>query len=124
MCYFPSNILCPCTNYSYKLITPLIDQPYPHTNAYFYSFVPHTIVSAWNSLHQQHVTALAVLLLNTTLIIIIIIIIINKHNLLIINKLCLFIATQPTLAHAIYCVSFAQHKCFIDKKKERSVCVA
>ena len=29
---------------------------YARTNASFYSFVPHTI-SAWNSLHQQHVTA-------------------------------------------------------------------
>ena len=57
MCYFPSDIFCPRTNYSHRTNHSLvIDQPYARTNAYFYSFVPHTI-SAWNSLHQQHVTA-------------------------------------------------------------------
>ena len=78
-CYFPSDILCPRTNYSLRTNHSLvIDQPYACTNAYFYSFVPHTI-SAWNSLHQLHVTAPSV---SATLIIII--------------RLCLFIATLPT----------------------------
>ena len=54
MCYFPSDILCPRTNYSHRTNHSLvIDQPNART---LYSFVPHTI-SAWNSLHQQHVTA-------------------------------------------------------------------
>ena len=57
MCYFPPDILCPRTNYSVRTNHSLvIDQPYARTNAYFYSFVPHTI-STWNSLHQLHVTA-------------------------------------------------------------------
>ena len=56
MCYFPPDILCPRTNYSVRTNHSLvIDQPYARTNAYFYSFVPHTI-STWNSLHQLHVT--------------------------------------------------------------------
>ena len=56
----------------------VIDQPYARRNAYFYSFVPHTI-SAWNSLHQLHVTAPSVSAFKSTLI-----------------MLCLFIATPPT----------------------------
>ena len=53
MCYFPPDILCPRTNYSVRTNHSLvIDQPYARTNAYFYSFVPHTI-STWNSLHQH-----------------------------------------------------------------------
>ena len=57
LAYFPSDILCPRTNYCLRTNHSLvIDQPYARTNAYFYSFVPHTI-SAWNSLHLQHVTA-------------------------------------------------------------------
>ena len=43
MSYFPSDILCPRTNYNLRTNHSLvIDQPYAHTNAYFYSFVPHT----------------------------------------------------------------------------------
>ena len=57
MCYFPSDILCPRSNYSNRTNHSLvINQPFAHTNAYYYSFVPHTI-SAWNSLHEEHVTA-------------------------------------------------------------------
>ena len=57
MYYFPSDILCLHTNYSLRTNHSLvIDQTYARTSAYFYSFVPHTI-SAWNSLHQLHVTA-------------------------------------------------------------------
>ena len=57
MCYFSPDILCPRTNYSVRTNHSLvIDQPYARTNAYFYSFVPHTI-STWNLLHQLHVTA-------------------------------------------------------------------
>ena len=34
MCYFPSDILCPHTNYSLRTNHSLvIDQPYAHTNA-------------------------------------------------------------------------------------------
>ena len=57
MCYFPSDILCPRSNYSNGTNHSLANnQPFTHTNAYYYSFVPHTI-SAWNSLHEEHVTA-------------------------------------------------------------------
>ena len=45
--YFP----CHCT-----FIDNIISQPFAHTNAYYYSFVPHTI-SVWNSLCEAHVTA-------------------------------------------------------------------
>ena len=99
-----SGILCPRTNYSVRT-----NQPYARTNAYFNSFVPHTI-STWNSLHQLHVTAPSV------------------SALIIIIRLCLFIYSTHILiyivigAHSIsscYCVSFAQHKCFIDKKKKK-----
>ena len=49
MCYFPSDILCPRSNNSNRTNHSLvINQPFAHTNAYYYSFVPHTI-SAWNS---------------------------------------------------------------------------
>jgi len=58
MCYFPSDILCPCSNYSNRANHSLvINQPFAYTNAY--SSVPHTI-SAWNSLHEEHVTASSV----------------------------------------------------------------
>ena len=44
MCYFPSDILCTLTNYSLRTNHSLVlDQPYARANAYFYSFVPHTI---------------------------------------------------------------------------------
>jgi len=62
MCYFPSDILCPCSNYSDRTNHSLvINQPFAHTNAYHYSFVPHTKFCmeqniAWNSLHEEHVT--------------------------------------------------------------------
>ena len=50
MCYFPSDILCPRTNYSHRTNHSLaIDQPYACTNAYFYSFVPHTIGQVENA---------------------------------------------------------------------------
>ena len=50
MCYFPSDILCPRTNYSHRTNHSLvIDQPYARTNAYFYSFVLHTIGQVENT---------------------------------------------------------------------------
>ena len=42
--YFSADILCPCSNYINRTNhSLLINQPFPHTNAYYYSYVPHTI---------------------------------------------------------------------------------
>ena len=115
MCYFPPDILCPRTNYSVRTNHSLvIDQPYARTNAYFYSFVPHTI-STWNSLHQIHVTAPSVSAFKYYF----------NYNYQVMLIYCysthilIYIVIGAHSVSSCYCVSFAQHKCFIDKKKTK-----
>ena len=53
LCYFPSNIITSRPNVSKRTDRQLLlHQPFAHTNAYMYSFVP-----IWNSLPESVVTA-------------------------------------------------------------------
>ncbi len=57
LCYFPSvpelRVGCPSLRTSHPLQLKL---PLAHTNAYHYSFFPHTM-SAWNSLVNPHINS-------------------------------------------------------------------
>ena len=60
LCYFPSDILCPRTNYySHRTNHSLSIATFCPHKLMLITFVPHT-TSAWNSLHQDHVIAPAV----------------------------------------------------------------
>jgi len=57
LCYFPENIFEFRPNHHTRSTNPLtLKQPFARTNAFYYSFVPHTI-SLWNSLSYSQVTA-------------------------------------------------------------------
>ena len=57
LCYFPDNIFEFRPNHHTRSTNPLtLKQPFARTNAFYYSFVPHTI-SLWNSLSYSQVTA-------------------------------------------------------------------
>ena len=55
--YFPDEVLTFKPNLHSRTMNPLtLHQPFARTNAFYYSFVPHT-VSLWNSLSYSQVTA-------------------------------------------------------------------
>jgi len=57
LCYFPDDIFEFRPNHHSRSTNPLtLKQPFARTNAFYYSFVPHTI-SLWNSLSSSQVTA-------------------------------------------------------------------
>ena len=59
LCYFPDDIFefRPNPHYDSRNANPLtLKQPFARTNAFYYSFVPHT-TSLWNSLSYSQVTA-------------------------------------------------------------------
>ena len=57
LCFFPPDIIIPRPNYSQRLDRQLLlYQPFAHTNAFLYSFVPYS-ANVWNSLPQDLVTA-------------------------------------------------------------------
>ena len=57
LCYFPDEVFIFGPNLHSTTMNPLtLHQPFAHTNAFYYSFVPHT-VSLWNSLSYSQVAA-------------------------------------------------------------------
>ena len=57
LCYFPDEVFTFRPNLHSRTMNPLtLQQPFARTNAFNYSFVPHT-VSLWNSLSYSQVTA-------------------------------------------------------------------
>ena len=57
LCYFPDEVFTFRPNLHSRTMNPLtLQQPFARTNAFYYSFVPHT-VSLWNSLSYSQVTA-------------------------------------------------------------------
>ena len=53
LCFFPPNIITTRPNHSQRTNRQLLlQQPFAGTNAYFHSFVPHT-VHAWNLLPES-----------------------------------------------------------------------
>ena len=57
LCYFTYEVFTFRPNLYSRTMNPLaLHQPFAHTNAFYYSFVPHT-VSLWNSLSYSQVTA-------------------------------------------------------------------
>ncbi len=59
LCYFPEDIFSYRTNSTCRSVNPMaLYQPFARTNAYYFSFVPHTI-TLWNSLNINQVTAVS-----------------------------------------------------------------
>ncbi len=59
LCYFPDDIFesRPTPHYVSRNVNPMaLKQPFARTNAFYYSFVPHTTL-LWNSLSYSQVTA-------------------------------------------------------------------
>ena len=57
LCYFPDEVFIFGPNLHSTTMNPLtLHQPFARTNAFYYSFVPHT-VSLWNSLSYSQVAA-------------------------------------------------------------------
>lgn len=61
LCFFPNNIirfreLTQTVSSTRSVHSLCLEQPFAHTNSFYYSFVPHA-TSIWNSLPQELVTA-------------------------------------------------------------------
>ena len=55
LCHFPTGIFTPRQiSHNFRMNSFQLYQPFVRTNAFQFSFVPHTI-SLWNSLHPEHV---------------------------------------------------------------------
>ena len=59
LCYFPDDIFTYWINSTCRNVNSMsLLHPFAHTNAYYYSFVPHTI-TLWNSLSTNQVTSVS-----------------------------------------------------------------
>ena len=59
LCYFPDDIFTYQTNSTCRNVNSMsLLHPFAHTNAYYYSFVPHTI-TLWNPLSTNQVTSVS-----------------------------------------------------------------
>ena len=59
LCYFPDDIFTYRTNSTCRNVNSMsLLHPFAHTNAYYYSFVPHTI-TLWNSPSTNLVTSVS-----------------------------------------------------------------